>query len=69
MKLEDLHDLPCQQQLREYLDMLPKQVDPALAASTPVMDYLKTELALKVFVYNSNEWTDISDIVPVELNF
>jgi hypothetical protein len=52
MELEDLRDLPYQQQLQEYLDMLPRQVDPALAAATPIMEYLKTEVAYKVFVYN-----------------
>jgi hypothetical protein len=68
-ELEDLRDLPYQQQLQEYLDMLPRQVDPALAAATPIMEYLKTEVAYKVFVYNPNEWTGINGIDPVELKF
>jgi hypothetical protein len=68
-ELEDLRDLLYQQQLQVYLDMLPRQVDPALAAATPIMEYLKTEVAYKVFVYNPDEWTGINGIDPVELKF
>jgi hypothetical protein len=68
-ELEDLRDLPCQQQLQEYLDMRPKQVEPAFAAATPIMEYLKTETTFKLFVYNLNEWTGINGIDPVELRF
>jgi hypothetical protein len=68
-ELEDLRDLPYEQQRQEYIDMLPRQADPALAAATPIMDYLKTEVSYKVFVYNPNEWTGIIGIEPVELKF
>jgi hypothetical protein len=37
---KELRDLRDKQQLQEYLDMLPKQVDPTFAAARPTMDYL-----------------------------
>jgi hypothetical protein len=33
------------------------------------MEYLKTKVAYKVFVYNPNEWTSINGIERVELKF
>ena len=57
--------MPYAEAKREYLDLLPEHIEPAFAAATGIMNLMKSDLALKVFL--PEKWEGVNGIPPIKL--